>query len=316
MKPAGARATAGNRPGRLWAGLALAAWLALPAHSGAAEVHASLAAAASLLIPGAGQAINGDLGEGAVHFSLELLLINRYLALVDDDRYLEFDEREDEANHFIDVNRTTFEADLVGTGLLNLSFYSAFGAYRDNRLASENAGYSTPPPRESLADLVTAPYRLEWLTRPSTYVALALPLVALLIPPSDDQLLFRPDSTISRDELAAGFYAQHHMVAVGEEAFFRGVLNNGFSNNFGNSWGLAVSSLAFGIGHEGQGGQASAFGATLFGAYLGYLQQENDFRIGQGVAIHFWWNFLTSLGMLEKREADQTVRLFSIYLPF
>ena len=313
MKHAGARAAARSR---LWACLAVAAGLALPAQSGAAEVHPSLAAAASLLIPGAGQAINGDFGEGAVHLGLELLLVNRYLTILDDDRYLTFDEREDEANHFIDINRTTFEADLLGTALLNLSFYSAFGAYRDNRLASENAGFSTPAPRETLADLVTAPYRLEWLTRPTTYVALALPLVALLIPPSDEQLLFRPDSTISREELAVGFYAQHHMVALGEEAFFRGVLNNGFSHSFGNRWGLAASSLAFGIGHEGQGGQATAIGAALFGAYLGYLQQENDFRIGQGVAIHFWWNFLISLGMLEERETDQAIRLFSVYLPF
>jgi hypothetical protein len=43
-------------------------------------------------------------------------------------------------------------------------------------------------------------------------------------------------------------------------------------------------------------------GAAVFGAYLGWLQQQNDYAIGQGVAVHFWWNFLTSLALLKKHE--------------
>ena len=58
--------------GRLWAFLAVAAGLALPAQSGAAEVHPSLAAAASLLIPGGGQAINGDLGKFIRQYDVEV----------------------------------------------------------------------------------------------------------------------------------------------------------------------------------------------------------------------------------------------------
>ena len=61
---------------------------------------------------------------------------------------------------------------------------------------------------------------------------------------------------------------------------------------------------------------ASAAGGRKSHAYTGYLQQINNYRIGQGVAIHFWWNFLVTLGMLKDRAPDQTVRLYTLTIPF
>ena len=86
--------------------------------------------------------------------------------------------------------------------------------------------------------------------------------------------------------------------AVAEEALFRGFLNNHFSHHYGRWGGLALSSALFAIGHLGEGNQADALTAGLFGAYVGLLQQRNGYAIGEGVAIHFWTNFLAGLTAL------------------
>ena len=283
---------------------------------GAAAVNPELNAVASALVPGLGQAVNGDLVEGGLQFGASLVLFTNYVRLTEDDRFIEPDDRPDDQNKLIRTNRTTFEADLYGAALVNLTFYSAFGAYRDARLNLNNEGYDTPAPTESLAELAAAPFNPEFLLRPTTWVPLIFPLLFALTKPDDDRYLFQPDNTISRDELRIGYAAVHEMVAVGEESFFRGVLNNGFSSSLGELYGLGVSSVLFGVAHEGDPGQSSALGAGLFGLYVGYLQQLNGYRIGQGVAIHFWWNLLVTLGMLKERAPQQVVRLASFQLRF
>lgn len=271
-----------------------------------------LAAAGSLLVPGLGQAANGEYGYGALHLGTYAVLVNNYLTLRESDDYIEPDDRIDEENHLIRTNRTTFLADLTASAAFNLSLYSSFGAYRDARLAAGNRGYLTPAPRESLGELALSPFRWEFLSRPTTFVPLLLPLYFALSEPDDDRFLYEPDDTITRDEMAAGFFVQHNMVATGEESFFRGVLNNGLSDRFGNFYGLLGSSLLFGLAHQGNPGQATPAGAAVAGLYLGWLQQSNDFQIGQGVAIHFWWNFLISVGMLAQRDTEeQQVNLFT-----
>lgn len=287
---------------------------ALP--GGARAANPELNAVASLLVPGLGQTVNGDYGAGALQFGSAVVLATNYLRLTEDDRFIKFDDRIDEQNKLIRTNRTTFEADFYASAFTNLSLYSSFSAYRDARLALNNEGYETPAPSESLGELALAPFNPEYLFRPTTLIALVFPLLFAVTEPDDDRFLFQPDNTISRDELRVGYAGVHEMVAVGEESFFRGVLNNGFSNSLGEGWGLATSSLVFGLAHSGNPGQANELGATLFGVYTGYLQQINDYRIGQGVAIHFWWNFLVTLGMLNEREPNQIVRLGAFYTRF
>jgi membrane protease YdiL (CAAX protease family) len=294
--------------------VALLAVLLAPGRADA--LSPELTGTASILLPGLGQAINEDYVPGALQFGTAMVLANQYIRLREDDRFIDFDDRVDEETKTIRVNRVTFEADFYAFALLNLSFYSAFGAYRDGRLALGNEGYNTPAPQESLQELALSPFRWEFLKRPTTLAPLFFPLLFALTDAGDGRYVFKPDSTISRDELAVGFFGIHEMVAVGEESFFRGMLNNGFSSSLGELWGLGVSSALFGLAHEGDPGQATALGAAVFGVYVGYLQQANDYRIGQGVAIHFWWNFFTSLGMLRSRAPDELVPLFNIYLRY
>jgi CAAX protease family protein len=295
---------------------ALLAWLlvwgAPPARAGTPE----LAAAASVLLPGTGQAINGDYAEGAAYAGLYLVLLNQFRQTLNRPDYIPISQREDDVTHTIRINRSTVIADQYGTATLDVAFYSSYAAYRDARAMPGHAeGYTTPAPQESLADLAVAPFSWDWLKRPTTFAPLLIPLYLAIAPAAANRLVYMPDQSIGRDELRLRFFAQHEGVAVGEEAFFRGVLNNGFSDVLGEWGGLAASSTVFGLAHQGNAGQANALGAGLLGAYLGYLQQHNGYAIGQGVAIHFWWNFLASLAFLKTHE-HATVVPVQIYLRF
>ncbi len=299
------------------AAVLLAAVLLLASVRPGVGADPELAGGASLLLPGVGQAANGDPAAGAVHLTLYLTLLNQYRQRIKDADYLEPEEREDLNTNTIRTNRTTADADLFGRAALNLSFYSAFGAYRDARgLPANEDGYTTPAPRESLADLALAPFDWELLRRPTTIGPLLLPLFVLLSPPGDEVLVVQPDDSISRRELAWRAVGSMEMVAVGEEAFFRGFLNNALSDWLGEPWGLAASSTVFGLGHQGTAGQATALAAATFGLYLGWLQQRNDYRIAQGVAIHYWWNVLASLALLREREPDEAVQVLNLSLRF
>ncbi|MCZ6552543.1 MAG: CPBP family intramembrane metalloprotease [SAR324 cluster bacterium] len=273
-------------------------------------------AAGSFFIPGLGQAFQEEYTAAGIQFGAYLVMANQYLLLIENDDYIEPEDRVDGKRNVIRTNRTTFTADLYGTGLLNLQFYSAFSAYRDGRDSLDNAGYSTPAPQETVEELALSPFRWKYLSRPTTFLPLLLPLYLALTPPSDEQFLLEPDDSISREEIAAWTFAQQGMVAVGEESFFRGVLNNGFSDSLGPGWGLAASSTAFGAVHIGRAGQATPAVAGLFGAYVGWMQQRNGYRIGEGVALHYWWNVLISLSMLHKRESDRQLTLFAYYMRF
>ena len=72
-----------------------------------------------------------------------------------------------------------------------------------------------------------------------------------------------------------------------------------------------MSSLAFAAGHLGQGNQADFLSAGLAGAYLGWVQQRNGYAIGEGVALHFWGNFLHGLAALDKGGAAPNLVSFA-----
>jgi hypothetical protein len=290
--------------------IAVLAALLLPAVPARAVIP-ELNAAASLLLPGLGQAANGDYGAGAFQFGAALVLVQQYSVLVEKDDYVDPDDRLNSRDNEIEINRTSFYADFYGSAVLNLQFYSSFSAYRDARQAVNNEGYGTPAPAESIADLALAPFNWEFLSRPTTFVALAIPLYVALSPVDDERLLYDPEPPLTRGEMRAGFALQFEGVAIGEEAFFRGVLNNGLSSGLGPAWGLLASSTIFGLAHSGSPGQATALGAGLFGLYLGWLHQRNDYQIGQGVALHFWWNFLVAATSLAQREEGAHVTLFT-----
>lgn len=265
-----------------------------------------MAAAASVIIPGLGQATQGDYTAAAEHFTLfaaSLAAASYYERkpdfLSDDDRYQH--EREI-------INQSTLRRDFALRVATDTALYSSFAAYRDGR-SRDTRLYRTSAPKESLSELALAPFSWEYLSRPTTFIPLGLQLLAAA---SDRYGVYRaPD--VSKNALYAYELSANEFTAVGEEGFFRGFLNNELSDRWGNGWGLAGSSAIFGLAHTGQGQAANAVQAGLAGAYLGWVHQRNNFQIGEGVAIHYWVNVIAGIAAIRHGGSAQLV---SLTLPF
>lgn len=304
-------------PARGWrtlAGLALLLLLTLLAAGPARAASPELSAAASFLLPGAGQAGNGDWAAAGGHFGLWLFLWRQQAILADQPDYLEDDVRVDDRHLLLHTNRTTFSADLYASAGINLALYSAYGAYRD--AWRHEGGADFPPPQDQPAALALAPFRWEHLSRPTTFVPLLALAVGLAAADPDERYVFARQGGLTRDELALGLTAQMEMVAVGEESLFRGVINHSLSRRLGPRWGVGLSSVVFGLAHSGTGGTATPAAATLFGLYAGLLHQRNAYALGENVALHFWWNLLISAAALQTRDGDEEVTLGQFVMHF
>ncbi|HKL77242.1 MAG TPA: CPBP family intramembrane glutamic endopeptidase [Gammaproteobacteria bacterium] len=266
--------------GVLWA----AAGRAAPA-----EVH-PWAGLGSLVIPGLGQVAQDRAGTAAVHGGVWLGSGLGAGAFMARDTYLEPGDRADEDRQILYYNRASYYADTLNTVSFNTQLYSAYDAYYGGE-------------GESAATLLAAPFQPDYLTRATTWLPLALRAALLFDGGANDWAVVTDDS-ISRAEIGAVNAARYEAVAVGEEAFFRGVANEQLVRSWGTWPGVLASSTLFGLAHSGQMGTANKVGAGLYGVYLGGLHVRNDFRLGEGVAIHFWWNFLTALDYLKNGTDD------------
>jgi len=284
--------------------------LASLAAAGAAHAQPSpeIASLASLIIPGLGQASNSDYADAAAHFGVfaaSVYGMQRYSRepdFITDDRRYQGDSEY--------INRTTLKYDYSARLATDTALYSSFAAYRDARRRSDRY-YRTPAPEESLGDLALAPFSWQYLSRPTTFIPIGLQLWAVTRS-QGGYGIYRGHDVTARD-LHIFNATANEATAVGEEGFFRGVLNNSLSSSYGNGWGLGLSSAVFGLSHNGQGQTASIAQATLAGAYLGWVQQKNDFAIGEGVAIHYWINVLAGISAI--RNGGSTP-LYTIQIPF
>lgn len=271
----------------------------------AAATSPGLMAAGSFLVPGLGQFINGEPVKGGIHLATwgTTADISAYYRTRDD--YIERGDRYDDEELTITTNRTSERADLFSTVASNTRFYSAYDAYRQRRAMQGNLGYNTPISDEGFQDLATAPFQGRYLSRPTTFVPMAIAASGLLLS-AEDSWVTRTQGGLTRGEAATMMLPRQGAVALGEEAFFRGVLNNSFHHQFGPWWGTAASSVGFGLAHSGAGLSANAAVATAYGAYLGWLHQHNNYRLGENVAVHFWWNVLVSAASLRHDPDERT----------
>jgi hypothetical protein len=268
---------------------------------------------ASAVIPGAGQAANGDYGEAGLHFGVFAVSVYGAIRYRDKNDYLDADQRYDEDNNREFINRTTLRYDYAIRLASDMTLYSGYAAYRDAR-QRDNSGFRTPAPRESLGDLARAPFSFNYLSRPTTFIPLAVE-AALLYHYRDSKDaygIYRANDVSERDLHVFNLTA-NEMTAVGEEAFFRGFLNNEFSSRYGDGTGLVTSSVIFGLAHTGQGQTANALQATAAGFYFGWLHQKNGYAVGEGVALHYWFNVLAGAAAIHNGGSAE---LLHIQLPF
>jgi hypothetical protein len=269
-----------------------------------AEPSPTLAAAASAIIPGLGQATQGDYIAAGEHFTIFAASLAAGAHYQGKSDFLSDDERFQHEREI--VNPTTLRRDFALRVATDTALYSSFAAYRDGRSRDARL-YRTPAPRESLAEMALAPFKWEYLSRPTTFIPLGLQLIGA----AHDR--YGVYGSVSKSTLYTYEAVANEFTAVGEEGFFRGFLNNELSDRWGNGWGLAGSSAVFGLAHTGQGQAANAVQAGLAGAYLGWVHQRNRFQVGEGIAIHYWVNVIAGIAAIRHGGSAQLV---SLSLPF
>jgi hypothetical protein len=276
--------------------VAIACALGIRPAAALAQLSPTLAGFASAIVPGLGQASDGDYETAAAHFGVFAVSLSTALYYEHKQDFLTDAERYDEAGNREFINQTTLRRDFALRLATDTALYSSFGAYRDARQRDDRRVYRTPAPQETLSDLALAPFSWEFLSRPTTFVPLALQGWAAFRSKNGYGIYWSQD--VSERDLHVYNVTANEFTAVGEEGFFRGFLNNEFSDRWGDGWGLASSSLIFGLAHTGQGNTANTLEATIAGAYLGWMNQRNGFQIGEGVALHYWINVLAGISAI------------------
>lgn len=294
------------------------------ARASAARAHARLApwrkrpgtaAGLSLLCPGCGQiylgdAASGGKGSGPIMLGTTAALLGgAYYSL---------------RGHEVSLDGSS-DSKGVPAGLLlattaqNLWFYSIFDAYRSARVSREDYGYKFKITRETLPELVAAPFRPSVIKSPWVWAGVPLALaagigVAFVAEPDglDDT---RTISDVKRVNFfghqlhraqgfaaGSGYYAAlFGSVGVGEESLFRGVIQTELEERFGSTWGLIGASAIFGSVHvlNFVGDPKEALVAvpviTVLGASLGLAYQHSGHKLSRSVAMHFWYDTLLSL---------------------
>ena len=181
--------------------------------------------------------------------------------------------------------------------LQNTYLYSMYAAYRDARIYNHDMGFTYPMPKDSLSDLVKAPFQWSIIKKPEVWggvigmLSLGIGISYFLMPPT-------PASIAGSHMLPINAFP----VGIGEEAFFRGYIQSHCNETFGPVGSIAFSSLLFGAAHipnglaiEDPAQQKRYFQfilplITSYGAYFGWLTHKNT-SLKESVAVHAWYDF-------------------------
>lgn len=190
-------------------------------------------------------------------------------------------------------------------------------AYVDAVFEEQRAAQKLYVPEDTLGELVIAPFNANVVGQLDVWLG-TLGILAVGIGTSalvdenitttnvgDDANLFGRDfSPATGYPLAGGVGAAlFSHVAIGEEMFFRGMLQGHMSRETDPTSGWIGASVVFGVAHapnsfalpSDQRGKYLAIGVpfiTLLGSYLGLSYRWHDYSLAAPVAIHFWYDFL------------------------
>jgi membrane protease YdiL (CAAX protease family) len=163
---------------------------------------------------------------------------------------------------------------------------------------------------ETPTQLVLAPFDYRYLKRLTTLAPLfAGGIYYFLIAPKGGE-----EGRLSFGDV---FYATGNglMTGVAEECVFRGWLypvlrNSGESQDFALWAQAGAYGLAHGIRFE------HFVTAFLFGLYSGWLMDENDGSIGEGIFIHAWWDVMAFMSDYATHRGHAFLRIPPLYIRF
>lgn len=246
------------------------------------------------LIPGGGHFYLDEPEVGAAYAGTMLSLIGAGVWLDQRNREL---ERDDEVNAFW----------LLAIKEWELSLFTTY------RSAIRSEGYdlkSIGVDDSSVGDLFLAPFRKKHYSDPMVILAGLIGIAAAAYDSRYSENNFHDVGTIgilgldANQEWGLGLYGIDAFslslgAGVGEEAIWRGLIQNEAELTFGKRWGLWFTATLFGFAHiikpDGEVRGQRVLPGTIAGLYLGHLYQKSEHRLGSPIAAHFWYNFATMM---------------------
>lgn len=159
--------------------------------------------------------------------------------------------------------------------------------------------------RESVGDLLSAPFDTRFLRRWTTWVDLAqtIAVTALVVADRD-----RDGATIPFRGHDAGYASFTSMnAAVSEEALFRGWMLPALYQNTGGKFWLAngIQAGVFGAAHlPGASWYAAVIGG--WAAWEGWIVKRNGWSIRESIFHHFWYDTaVITAAMLTEKEGTE-----------
>ena len=261
--------------------------------------------AVSFVLPGLDQWIEGDYGAAAAYSGIwlggGLLASEANKALKDRDldsgKETKYSARDGDVRRYMLGNQLTMAAGSFST-------LHAFRRAVDSR--REQGQYSFLSEKVTVPDLAMAPFRFEYLTRPTTYVPLGI-ISALAV--------YSAQSSSDKSENVAlepldGVFAGSfgYLAGTNEEALFRGWMMPLLREYVaGDVTSNILQSLVFALAHRSQ--LDVPITQLLLGYHWGYVTQRNGWSLGEAAFTHAWWDVVAFLAIYSKREIDSSASI-------
>lgn len=259
-------------------------------------------AALSFLVPGFDQWTEDQTGAAIAYSGLSVLGIAMALAAAGD------------RGQYVTTKDDRARLTLLGAQVYQtMGSLSSFHAFRSAITTRKPSGeYPFLVAEETPGDLCLAPFRLDYLIRPTTFVPILVigGLVAADVLTGSERAI--------KFSTADGFFtsAFSYQAGVGEEALFRGVMQPALMETVSDRRAFAanlVQALVFGAAHYSPDHNNLPWPQFLFGLYLGWLTQYREYTLSENIFIHVWWDVIAigaTYALSNKTEKNQ-----SVYLP-
>lgn len=185
----------------------------------------------------------------------------------------------------------------------SLSTYHAFRSVVKQR--QELGEFDFLKIEEHNGELMTAPFRFEFLARPSTFIPLGLLAGGLIYYHNHEGSLSRP-LTVSDGLFSAG---ASYNAGVGEEALFRGYLMMNLRESWGSDfWSNTATATVFALAHLSDHNKYP-WPQFIMGFYFGWMTQANSWTLAEGIFLHTWWDVLALSAAMAENTTSGAVWL-------
>ena len=192
-------------------------------------------------------------------------------------------------------------SDLAGHSLFYGRFIDVYSVYRTLHTKTDSVNHIRMRD-ESIASLLASPFKFRSLKSPWVLVPVAIAGISTFFVVDRELTLSKVQRIKAFDrELTPNEYAtfeggievyRYLLVGVGEELYFRGIVQTELAEYIGPNPALVLSSLLFGAWHIPHNGVGSMLPTTAIGLYLGYRYKATGYDLSEPVALHFWLNWV------------------------